>query len=363
MDLKAYWNTRTIFRKIVMIGLALHLLGCFLLPFAEMHKMTSSLSQLASAWGIADLPEKLTVYSLSRVMSDMGSEDSIFYMLIIVVDVALLAIQIMGKKRASYVVTFLVWHLNLLFTSIASQAAQDVTGYVDKPFPTLIMVVFLGGAVYIASIAGVFLENKAQAKLAARNASGHTSTAGGSIDTEKLKEQAGNLADTGAAVAKKTAKMAVKGFFKASEAAKDFVESAKNESGVSSAPKSAPAQAPTPKQQPAAHKNQTAIPKSGKVTGVKGMYAGAAIDIVPGEFVIIGRSAEKANLVIDNDMVGRQHSIIQYDGNNGNYIVTDCSTNGTFLGNGSRLKKQQPTTVAPGTVIAIVNKENTFQLG
>ncbi|MBR6615223.1 MAG: FHA domain-containing protein [Lachnospiraceae bacterium] len=363
MDLKAYWNTRTIFRKIILIGLTLHFLGCFLLPFAEMHKMTSSLSQLASAWGLADLPEKLTVFSLSRIMSEMGSEDSIFYMLIIVTDICLLAIQIIGKKRASYVITFLIWHVNLLFTSIASQAAQDVTGYVDKPFPTLLMVVFLGGAVYLASIAGIFLENKARAKLAARGASGQTSSVGSSIDTEKLKEQAGNLADTGAAVAKKTAKMAVKGIFKASEAAKDFVESAKNESGVSSAPKSAPTPAPALKQQPAAHKNQTAIPKSGTITGVKGMYAGATIDIVPGEFVIIGRSAEKANLVINNDLVGRQHCIIQYDGNTGNYIVTDCSTNGTFLGNGSRLVNQKPTTVAPGTVIVIVNKENTFQLG
>lgn len=360
--MKEFWNSRTIYRKIVIVAMALQFIGWFIIPFAEMYKGAAAIKKALRGFGTDAIPEKFTMFNLGKFMLDMGGSDWIFYWLVIVLNLVLLVIIILGQKRASYVISLVLWQVVALFAGIGIAAAGSVYGYEGNPFTTM-LIYAITAVVMIGSLLGAIFEYKAQAKLAARNASGHTSTAGGSIDTEKLKEQAGNLADTGAAVAKKTAKMAVKGFFKASEAAKDFVESAKNESGVSSAPKSAPAQAPTPKQQPAAHKNQTAIPKSGKVTGVKGMYAGAAIDIVPGEFVIIGRSAEKANLVIDNDMVGRQHCIIQYDGNSGNYIVTDYSTNGTFLGNGSRLKKQQPTTVAPGTVIAIVNKENTFQLG
>lgn len=377
MNLKYYWNTRTIFRKIVLIGLALHLLGCFLFPFAEMHSMTSSLSQLASAWGIADLPEKLTVFNLSRVMSDMGSEDGIFYMIIIVVDIVLLVIQLMGKKRASYVVTFIIWHVNLAFTGIAASAAQEVMGYVEKPFTTVLMVAILGGGIYVVSIAGMLFEYKAQSKLTAKINNGYDPSIGDGkikIDQEKvdkLKAHAGNLADTGVAVAKKTAKAAVKGFQQASAAAKDFVESAKEENGAGTVSTPTPAPTPTARAQASSADDPDktvmmapkAIPQTGTVTGVRGMFAGAQIPVGHGESIIIGRAADSCHIILTGQAISRKHCVIQYNGTTGNYHVTDYSANGTFLGNGSKLPQQKSIALMPGSVIWIGNDENTFQLG
>ena len=100
----------------------------------------------------------------------------------------------------------------------------------------------------------------------------------------------------------------------------------------------------------------------GRVEGIRGIYAGAVIDMQPDEVITIGRSPYEANIVLSSPEVSRIHCIIRYDAMAGQYIVEDKSSNGTFLGNGTRLAKDTQTGLPGGTIIYISDIENGFKL-
>lgn len=100
----------------------------------------------------------------------------------------------------------------------------------------------------------------------------------------------------------------------------------------------------------------------GRVEGIRGIYAGAVIDMQPDEVITIGRSPYEANIVLSSPEVSRIHCIIRYDAKAGQYIVEDKSSNGTFLGNGTRLAKDTQTKLPGGTIIYISDIENGFKL-
>ena len=93
----------------------------------------------------------------------------------------------------------------------------------------------------------------------------------------------------------------------------------------------------------------------GRVEGIRGIYAGAVIDMQPDEVITIGRSPYEANIVLSSSEVSRIHCT-------GQYIVEDKSSNGTFLGNGTRLAKDTQTRLSGGTIIYISDIENGFKL-
>ena len=100
----------------------------------------------------------------------------------------------------------------------------------------------------------------------------------------------------------------------------------------------------------------------GRVEGIRGIYAGAVIDMQPDEVITIGRSPYEANIVLSSPEVSRIHCIIKYDAKTGQYIVEDKSSNGIFLGNGTRLAKDTQTRLPGGTIIYISDIENGFKL-
>lgn len=107
-------------------------------------------------------------------------------------------------------------------------------------------------------------------------------------------------------------------------------------------------------------------PKTAAVTGVTGKYAGASFNISDGIPVTFGRSATEANIVFDQFEadISRKHCTLQYDTASGRFIVTDQSTNGTYLEDGSRLSLNRPVPLVGGTVIYLgKNKKNSFRLG
>ncbi len=77
-----------------------------------------------------------------------------------------------------------------------------------------------------------------------------------------------------------------------------------------------------------------------KIVGVSGMYSGADFDIMPNQQICIGRDPAYCQIVISSggESVSRRHCMIQFDENAGCYYVTDFSSNGTYLENGSRLR-------------------------
>lgn len=335
------WNSKTIYRKILLILLALHFIGCFVLPLATMMRFTSSMNSLLDYIGMDKLPENITLFALLRLelAMDRASEGMIFA-IIPIVNILVFPIHIFGKKRASYVGTLILWMVVILLEAPLYSAAGSITGYEGNPLGALLMVFSV--AITILSIVGIIFEKKAQA---GAGPSFH-------VDPEKmqkLKEHAGNAFQTSKAVVKHGAKVASKELPKVPGAVKDFIETAKNEQSSGSSAASSSVQKP--------------IPQTGIITGMKGMFAGAQIPLNNGDVLIIGRDANNCHIILEGPTISSKHCTIQYDGMTGNYVVVDYSTNGTFVGNGGRLPANKKLALSPGTLISIGDGENTFQLG
>lgn len=104
---------------------------------------------------------------------------------------------------------------------------------------------------------------------------------------------------------------------------------------------------------------------TGIIAGVAGKYLGANFDMVDGAELTFGRDPQSSNIVFDQTAtdISRSHCSIRFDGRANQYIVTDCSSTGTFLENGVRLEKNQPKTLSRGTTIYLgSSKQNGFRL-
>lgn len=100
----------------------------------------------------------------------------------------------------------------------------------------------------------------------------------------------------------------------------------------------------------------------GKIEGILGMYAGAEIPVDAGIELIIGRDESSANIIIKNPKVSRKHCGIRFNVFDGNYIITDYSTNGVKYKNGQKFPKNTPVVCKAGTVIVISDSGNEFIL-
>ena len=76
---------------------------------------------------------------------------------------------------------------------------------------------------------------------------------------------------------------------------------------------------------------------------------------------MIGRDPACAELIIDDSNVSRMHCTITFEPKDHTYIVTDHSTNGTFIGR-ERLEKGKSRIVPKGTFIIIGQSGNNFRL-
>lgn len=102
-------------------------------------------------------------------------------------------------------------------------------------------------------------------------------------------------------------------------------------------------------------------PEKGNMECCAGIYEGAVIPVDELE-LIIGRDESRANIVIKNAKVSRIHCGVRYNPSDGNYIVTDYSTNGTFYKNGEKFQHEIPTSCSPGTILVIAQSGNEFLL-
>ncbi len=104
--------------------------------------------------------------------------------------------------------------------------------------------------------------------------------------------------------------------------------------------------------------------RGGSITGLSGMYAGQELPLAAGDEMIIGRDNALCNLIVDQnaDKLSRKHCGIVFDQARGVYMVTDYSTNGTFIDGGNRLVANMPAQLQRGTILALGNRENRFKL-
>lgn len=94
-----------------------------------------------------------------------------------------------------------------------------------------------------------------------------------------------------------------------------------------------------------------------------GEYAGSEIRVPEGGELRIGRDPAQANVVVSEDkaQISGLHCGVRYDSVSDCYMVTDYSTNGTFVG-GARLPSGS-TKVRRGTTVKLAGGEVLFRLG
>lgn len=102
---------------------------------------------------------------------------------------------------------------------------------------------------------------------------------------------------------------------------------------------------------------------SGVIRGTNGEYSGQEIVIQDMEHIILGRSPEESNLVVNGKKVSRKHCSITYHASDQGYYLTDYSSNGTYKIDGTRLPQLTEVRLGPGTQIYLGNRDNVFQLG
>lgn len=110
---------------------------------------------------------------------------------------------------------------------------------------------------------------------------------------------------------------------------------------------------------PAPAKEEEEISTITHMTGTKGKYENSIIEFDGS--ITIGRDPSCADLIIDDSNVSRTHCTITFEPKDHTYIVTDHSTNGTFIGR-ERIEKGKSKIVNKGTFIIIGQSGNNFRL-
>ena len=101
----------------------------------------------------------------------------------------------------------------------------------------------------------------------------------------------------------------------------------------------------------------------GVMVGLTGMYAGAEIPFVNGEYIKLGRLSNNDLVFEGQPKVSRNHCRIKWNAERKKYTFCDFSSNGSFV-NGSEdcLPQNLEIDMEVGTVIAIGDETNTFRL-
>lgn len=94
---------------------------------------------------------------------------------------------------------------------------------------------------------------------------------------------------------------------------------------------------------------------------IMGEYEGTFFPLGRDEEMVFGTDPFGSHVLFHDPRISRRHCVIQYNSIDDNYYVMDCSTNGTFLMDGTRLPYQRAVICVPGTVITIARESQMFQ--
>ncbi len=94
---------------------------------------------------------------------------------------------------------------------------------------------------------------------------------------------------------------------------------------------------------------------------IRGTQIGKMIPLPPDRVVSFGRDASVSQIVMEDPQVSRIHCQITYVPALKKYRVVDVSTNGTFLGTGERLHRNQEYYLPPATELYMGNGDNLYK--
>ncbi len=103
-------------------------------------------------------------------------------------------------------------------------------------------------------------------------------------------------------------------------------------------------------------------PQMGQVVCIKGVAVGQGFSLPETAKIVVGKSRQNTNMLINSPMVSNVHCSIRYKAATNTYIVKDHSTNGTYV-NGVRIQKDVPMSFPAGTVLQLADGSNEIKLG
>lgn len=104
--------------------------------------------------------------------------------------------------------------------------------------------------------------------------------------------------------------------------------------------------------------------KKGCIKIITGSMQGLRFPIREGETINIGKNPKLAHIVISEEYskVSQLHCTVSFSASSQKYFVTDCSMNGTYMSNGTRLEKAKRTPVLQRTILFLGNESCSIEL-
>ena len=125
------WRKKNLAEKILLIGIAVDLIGFFVIPSAELSASAELLSRLASAFGVDEMPKQLTRFAYLRIaMKESAALALITFGIFPVLDVLCLWLAAKKGGRKRYIAMLLIYLLVVApWSRVTVQMALDTTGY------------------------------------------------------------------------------------------------------------------------------------------------------------------------------------------------------------------------------------------
>ncbi len=98
------------------------------------------------------------------------------------------------------------------------------------------------------------------------------------------------------------------------------------------------------------------------VKGLSGHFAGQIIRLNEGKNIVGRGQAAIISYPESSSNISRKHLVINYDSANNSFLLTDLSSNGTFLSTGEKLQPGQNYSLKPGDRFYLVDENEMFEL-
>ena len=95
---------------------------------------------------------------------------------------------------------------------------------------------------------------------------------------------------------------------------------------------------------------------------LSGPRAGETASLPDGKTIIIGRNSKDSHIVIDDTSISRSHCSVQYQTVRRTFLITDCSSNGTYWPDGRKLPPHTTIEVPNGSVFYLGGRNTSFRL-
>ena len=102
--------------------------------------------------------------------------------------------------------------------------------------------------------------------------------------------------------------------------------------------------------------------EAGALVFTKGKLLGSIIRIREGKEIVVGRDATRSDVVVGAKTISRVHCKVIYHKLSGKYTVIDCSKNGVYLSDGTRLPLDEEVELEQGEEL-LLDDENVIRLG